>query len=160
VLQEPVEIDVLHPDDILPSPPPPTDVKPEIGFFFDPSIGVPIGDRKAVKRAVLEKFEEIDTGHVARDRWKNDLQREDIDSDGHIEESVIKDTLTTEVAQLDGSFTVGAQVQWCYAVRGSTIICFHCYVLINNGQAVTVTKRSNTVTLEIYYAWELPEEEQ
>lgn len=96
VLQEPVEIDVLHPDDILPPPPPPTDVKPEIGFFFDPSIGVPIGDRKAVKRAVLEKFQEIDTGHVARDRWKNDLQREDIDSDGHIEESVIKDTLTTE----------------------------------------------------------------
>ena len=32
VLQEPVEIDVLHPDDILPPPPPPTDVKPEIGL--------------------------------------------------------------------------------------------------------------------------------
>lgn len=138
------------------SAPPPTDVQPEIGFFFDPSIGVQLGYRKSLKKAIKEKIEAIDPVHVARDRWKYDLEREDVDEDGHIDEQVIEDTLDAEVSQLNGAFSMGAQVKWCYVVHGEAIICYHCYVLIENNAAVTVTKRGSVVPLSLYYAWELP----
>ena len=139
-------------------------VIPQIGFFFSPSVGVPPTDpapeRRGLKAAVKSKIEYIDPDQKKRGDWAS-LPPVTFDHiDGHISEGVVKYALGEEIKKLvdnagNGTYTIGAQVEWCYAVRDQTIICYHCYELHHNNEAVMVTAGEHSVSLTVYYSWEL-----
>ena len=110
-------------------------VCPAVGFFFS-LMQVPEEHRNAVKLGIKNKIEQIDPtdpadpADTARYKWDS-LTPVSADHNGHIDEDDVKQHLQEQLGELpaNGQYAVGAQVEWCYVVRGGDIYCYHCYAL-------------------------------
>ena len=133
---------------------------PEVHFYYDMNIELGRIDRKNLKAIFKDMIKtEVDpNGHFHL--GENLVSFSHLT--GHLTDFEVAGKLAVEVDKLNDDpnhpdrFQMTELANLCYVIRSGRIICYHCYGLTDDGNAVEVVMSNDPYPLLVAYAYPAP----